>query len=409
MDPFVILWFVFFLIISWRLIAEYRKGRVYTPFFLISAAYILVLVVGAFGFEFFRGKPGPQKMQLLTVIGGSYLTFLLGLYLGSVKISLLSRLKAVYQAKVERIKSREVIVAFSALCAVAMVLYFVRAGTVPLFASDADAAKVEAMSGAGYVRIFTLALPVICLFLWYDYVAFPTTTRLLLAVVIIAFTVITSVISGSRGNSVVLIGEMVVIYTFLRKTKLPLTPALAGMFGLYFALSFLGAYRHTNGNVTIDAIIKEFSIIITARVAILDLAMAKLHDFRWGATYFADLAKLLPGQQMSTNVELKYLLFTASNMPEASGITPSILGEAYLNFSYYGMFAVMFVCGIIAKKMYLKMLSRHSREAVIFYAMLIMTMVSAVQKGIGPSLLPLFFATFWFICLAFVARERVWL
>lgn len=67
-------------------------------------------------------------------------------------------------------------------------------------------------------------------------------------------------------------------------------------------------------------------------------------NFQYGKTYFMNIEMLLPGQQMDFTLWLKEMLGLSF---AGGGVTPSIMGEFYMNFGYFGMYLGMLAFGFI--------------------------------------------------------------
>lgn len=383
------------------LIFQIRKGNIYKPIFLLSSAYVLVLVIGAFGFEYFR--QGPGKAHLLPLIGLSFIAMIAGMQVARFRLLYIQR----YYEPLQRFKSAGALLGFTMMCIVAAVLFFVRAGGPPILSSGAGEARMAAMSGSGYISIFVAALPIICLFLWYEYLTYPSARLKVTTFCLGAFTILVFSLLGSRSVTVTLVAQMVVIYAIVRRRTFPIRYALLGLVMVYLFVGALGAYRHSDGDVTSETFRGELAVVFTARVVVLDKILQHVKHRLGGETYLNDLAKLLPGQQTGTGVMLKEMLMKNNDMPDTAGITPSLLGEFFVNFGFYGTIVGMFFFGFIAQRLYQRLVFKNGRNSVIMYAVIIVTMVGSLQSGIGPRLIPLMIAMLWTSVIGIIASKKL--
>ena len=132
-------------------------------------------------------------------------------------------------------------------------------------------------------------------------------------------------------------------------------------------------------------------------------------DFFHGSRYFADLIKLLPGQQHGANVELKNKVFGANNqMHENAGVTPSIVGEAYMNFGTSGIFYVCFLLGFVLAMFYNMAITRPSFIWVSLYITIIFSFgANALSAGISVAINHIIWNWLWIFIVYFFYKVKI--
>jgi oligosaccharide repeat unit polymerase len=234
-----------------------------------------------------------------------------------------------------------------------MGLYFVKAGAIPLLAPDAENFRVEAKAGLGFWTIGSLCL---------------ISSGLLMLVlraelckrgylwVIGAFLLaeVVAIGMGFRGPVVTLALNVILVWLYLRKGKVPLKYLIFMGLAIFLMVGFVQFLRGT-GSVTADidtitrlAVWRIFSSVLNVLNNVY-LAFPERIPFLYGNSYLIDFAVLLPGPQEHFGFWLKYAL--GYDFP-GGGVTPTILGESYANFGWLGIIIVLPLLGFLFKILY---------------------------------------------------------
>lgn len=227
----------------------------------------------------------------------------------------------------------------------------------------------------------------------------------LLAIIIVIFLMIT----GYRAKTLIFIGEYISLFLFIKRRTLSFRWFIIFCFIIISFIVVIGAYRR--GSIDATSIITETGIAVAARPAMFEMITRNFNESKYfyGTRYFYDLKKLLPGSQTGANIDLKYEIFSnADKMPELAGVTPSIIGEAYMNFGPTSIFWIMFILGVFIGLVYKHMKRKPSFMLCIFYFTLVFGMTGAVQSGVGTVMVHLIYKWIWILIIGFFYEKRVY-
>ncbi len=122
--------------------------------------------------------------------------------------------------------------------------------------------------------------------------------------------------------------------------------------------------------------------------------------FQYGSTYFINLTMLRPGPDVDFTLWLKDALGISFS---GGGLTPTVVGEFYLNFGYVGIVIGMFILGIIFARID-KWVS--NGEVGFWKAFILLESASCSGGGIANVyLLPLIFGLYYWLISLFRASE----
>ena len=120
------------------------------------------------------------------------------------------------------------------------------------------------------------------------------------------------------------------------------------------------------------------------------------HPFVWGLTYVKNLFTLLPGAQLDVTLWLKEVMgFEFSG----GGVTPTLAGEAYINFGYLGLLLVPLVIGVAIVTV--ERLPRRDAGQVLVFAIIAAGIAHSIPGGLGNVLIN----TAWLAVVALAIRS----
>ncbi len=402
----VVIWYVIYLLSIIYIINRVKKGKFYEPAPIILSSYLLLISIGVILFESLRSKD--YSNLVLNIVGVGFLSLCAGLWVSqNVNINSISYNKLNY-IKIEQLKNKKIFISILALSLIAVVLLYLRFGGIPMLSGNVSEAKLKFLSGAGYLNVFFIALPLLSFSILYNALINGDVKNVYVSHLLMVLIVVLLLGSGYRAKTLIFLMSYISLLFFLRPKKIPVFLVVSLFAFLIIALGSIGAFRR--GVFDLSGVTAEIAIILTARPAILQLIVANFNEsnFFYGARYFYDFAKFLPGSQTGANVDLKYQLFAnADKMPDSAGITPSIVGEAYMNFGFSGVFIIMFLVGMILGYSYKLARMKMSYGSIVFYLTLVLGMAGAIQSGIGTKIIHFIFIWFWLFIITYLHKKYI--
>jgi oligosaccharide repeat unit polymerase len=382
-----IVWQFLFILGSVIIFTLVVRGHIFHPFVLIGGSYLLLLAFGSVFFSFFRDRPL-----------NTYAANLIGLGFFSLFIGFFAFYKFWNAPEFVRLPKKEVtneqLLYFIAILGLLSTIYmFLSYGGIPMFAANPNEAKVNFLAGNGVFNLFFKGMPVFAMALLYF--RHQMNQSLWVAHLYCIMMIIFILGAGYRSTMVISLGEYIVLYLLLKGKKLPLWSIFtAGIMVLMF-ITIIGSYRRgkTDSNGALD----ELDIILNARPVMVELISRNFteYDLQHGSLYLNDFKRILPGTQVNANVDLKFLLFqNAEAMPEIAGVTPSIIGEAYMNFGKPGVFWVPLALGMFSALLYFLFLKKGNFFWTVLFITYAFGIAGAIQSGLGLKIIHL--TQFWF-------------
>lgn len=266
---------------------------------------------------------------------------------------------------------------------VAMALYLVAIGEIPILMSESEQGRVDAAErGGGVLRVLTLfALPGCWLLVSQaTRLRVPLLTAWTVACVVV--TMLGQVATANRAPAFQLVAVSIGI-VLLISTHGRLRPrsifALAGVgVVLVLAVGLLGAVRRASefppGTPPRFELLTGQAIVSYVRVPVLNLgftmdAVPERIGWRFGYTYVQPLLTALPGKQTTFDADLKVAL---GQVFPGGGTVPGLLGEAYANFGPPGWFFVPLALGAWVMWLSRKVAAVRTPESLALYGFAIL-------------------------------------
>ena len=387
------------------IIQRVRRGYLYEPMVLVGGSYLFALVVGELLFSFFKDRTYSFLGSNYTGLGFSAL--LLGAYITHKYDFVFSRADN-HSFKFRPMNNVRLVWWLVIICILATIALFGRSGTIPILSANPAQAKMAFFSGNGMFSIFLKGIPFICIALLYDALVRPGKNKMLRLNLLTAFYIFVTILVGFRSSIVVFAIQYISVYFMFNRRPIPLWLIVFSIVGLLVFVSFIGAFRR--GGLTAADFTREVGITLVARPVAFELIL-KYYDesrFSYGARYWEDLKKLLPGAQTGANVDLKFEIFKGFvDMPDTAGITPSIIGEAYINFGHYGIMGICLLCGLLMSYVYTQTRRKPSFFNVSFLTHLSLSLVISVISGIGTILVSFLIGFFWILVLSVLYERKI--
>ncbi len=286
---------------------------------------------------------------------------------------------------------------------VAIVLYLVRIGGVPLFMSSVEQGRVEASNrGGSALRVLSLlALPGTWLL-----IAVAVSSRswrwLAASGAAVLATACLQLATANRSNAFLVVEVSVLaglLVWGIRRVTPRLLVGLAGIVAVVIvAAGLVGAYRfehspETWNNPDIKRAVQVHDYVGLTELALraylivpvqntnLTMAAVPAHlSWRLGYTYIQPLLTTMPGHQTTFDQDIKTAL---GQVYAGGGTVPSLLGESYANFGPPGWFFVPLILGFVLTWLYRCALVRNDPAWWALYAYAIIAVVNANLGGLS--------------------------
>lgn len=305
------------------------------------------------------------------------------------------------------------------LCAI-LVIYYFSVNGISLMADDVDLSRHEARKGQGYLNIFlTRGLPIAIAGL---VALYATKHRSFLTAKIVFLILVgasVQLLSSFRANIIFFVLLIWFIQTnmFLSfNIRSLLKIGIAAL--VFFAFVTIIKYRsdfQSSLNVGLSVlwgyvehrIVMEIPWVIEKQI---DLVNVK--GYQYGATYLMDLYSALPGPGDSYGDYLMAFANPSGAVTGLAALTPSMIGESYVNFGVLGVAVVSAAVPFLFKALEIRRSSVITVNELVFRTMMDLFVANAVMLGFGTLLasriIPmLVFVGFLFAIQLILGRGRV--
>lgn len=366
-----------------------------SPAFAFPIAYLTVYGVGA---VLYADRMGPRAGVFVLAIVVGFVSYLIG-------VALTWRPRQPSATAQRAGQDRRIAIVGSVLVAVGVVavtLYLLEIGGIPLFMEDVEQARVAAADrGGAPLRVTALlALPGAWLL-----VGQAAAARSLRWIAVAAGSVILvaglQILTANRAPAFLTVEVALVAYLLgagiERIRARGLTLLIGAALALVIAAGVIGGYRLgatpttwrdpqiaravASGDgvaLTTKAISNYLVVPIQNFSSVLDAVPAFI-DWRLGYTYLQPVLTVMPGRQTTFDQDLKEAL---AQDYAGGGTVPSLLGEAYANFGPVGWVIVPAAVGMLLTVLYRFARERRTIAAWTLYAWIVVHMANATIGGI---------------------------
>ena len=147
-----------------------------------------------------------------------------------------------------------------------------------------------------------------------------------------------------------------------------------------------------SADIGIDSLISAMGVSGINSNYIFDSFPDKV-PFQYGYTYWLSIKMLLPGPDIDATLWLKNVL---NLQYDGGGLTPSIIGELFINFGYIGIFIGMLILGIVCR-----LIDNYAKNKkinrCIYYILLLY-----IPRMVGSGISTFFILTVWFLIVTFI-------
>lgn len=203
--------------------------------------------------------------------------------------------------------------------------------------------KMGSRAGAGVIGII-ISFYLLGIGLLYYYVLETKKCRLTLLIFLV-FNAITILLKGSRTGVL----SLIIILILIRNGKKRFKPtSLLKLFGvLVLMIAVLGLIKDSfsSYNSTFDRLLIDNLKVNSINLNYVHNAFPRHCEFQKGSYYFINIKMLMPGPDVDSTLWLKDVIGLKF---VGGGVTPTLIGEGYLNFGLAGIVLEGFVAGVIA-------------------------------------------------------------
>lgn len=327
-------WAILFLFASWCVFCI--RKRVVNTLLVFSTFYAVLFAFGPMilyteGYSYYR------KIGIIIIM--SYLCFAIGYqYGGRGKIK-----HKPYKIFLPADKPKSVfIVSLVVFCVgiVAYSLYFIKNWRA-IFVADLDNGRVAAMTGNG-LFLWLGSLIWLSVYMLYEQRLINGKYKIS-TILTFAISAAFSILLGFRSA---LVNPILVMFFMRNKKKeIPVVKMITLAIGLFAFVGVYGAIRR-GGEALFDSLLSEFKVSSVNLNYIFE-TFPKRIKFQMGATYLLDFRSLIDDNVTGITMWLKNVLKLSFS---GGGVTPTIIGEFYINWGIVGILVGMILSGDFFKR-----------------------------------------------------------
>lgn len=260
----------------------------------------------------------------------------------------------------------------------ASIIYYLKIGFIPAFSALTPEQRIGLLQGNGYLlQLMRFGVYAAILYSLYNQ------SRFALFIFLFALAAMAGV--GFRGQVL----QFFLIYLLssyvLKSSSIKFGSLVILFFGFVFSSFSLGVLRvgAENSFGLMTRILHDFSISVYN----FDFVFSHFDDFQYGATILFNFSMFAPG----ANIDYTQWLTNSVGMNFSGGITPTIIGEGYINFGKYLLIHAVIVSLLLLFVRH-KLLNIHvcTPSLVLFYVNSSVLLARSVTGGVSNMILDIF-------------------
>lgn len=353
----------------------------------ITLFYVLYTLDVGCGIYFFWMEKVIVRYEPYLVVLGGLAMMALGYFIGQ-RNKLRVRIRLKHLRYVIPISRLTVLYASYLLSTMACIWYFLE--NFALLRGDLNNGRITAMSGNGWlfylVKLHTMIIP-----LMYEECKKRKMDKRIFTVLFF-FSCIQLLVTGFRSPAATMIVIMLIIDIY--RGKLNLRKALPIVLLLFTVLVAYGAWRNKSNLYNLYTIARSQLFVCSQNLNRVFAVFPKKVSFQYGYTYLINLIMLRPGPDLDFTLWLKDRLQVNFS---GGGVTPTILGEFYINFGYIGIYIGMLIFGFLVEKIDKWIIKG---EITFWKAYIMFLLASSCSGGIANVYLnPLIFGLYYWLII----------
>ena len=365
------------------------KKRIVNALLVFSVFYVVLFAFG----PMLLYKQGLNYYRLVgNYIIVSYLCFAIGYHYGGKKL-FKCKLSKIFQPSNNHktVFLISVIVFFAG--AIAYSIYFIKSWRY-IFIADLENGRVNAMTGNGLL-LWTGSLIWLAVYMLYEQTLlnshYKKTTYCMFAI-----STVFSILLGFRSA---LVNPILVMFFMKNKKKEISMQKMSVLAIILFA--FVGIYGaiRSGGGSSIASLINEFKVSSVNLNNILETFPSRI-DYQMGKTYLLDFLTLFDDNVQGTTSWLKTALKLSFS---GGGVTPTLIGEFYINWGLVGVLIGMTLSGGLFKR--LKQSYQNPYNSLFLSCLFLGYIRPIIRGGIANSIVTLSVYIIGYCCCQFIAKK----
>ncbi|MEX9870565.1 O-antigen polymerase [Providencia huaxiensis] len=340
------------------------------PFAIFNVFYVVFLAIGLLMNTAIRlYTPISAKMVL---IGYFFVNFFYFLYLLTEKNKNHS---SIYKDKDKDIKRKKTLsllaFIFILMGYLGSIFYYLKIGTIPLFSAQSAKERIEFVSGSGvYLQLIRIGIitSIIAIFSLTRYKLFYRLSFIFLLLSILG--------TSFRGEFLQFIILFLLILFYKKNISLNYKKIL--VFGLLIIISSFMISLIRNDITSNETIVFKIFNMFGVSIYNLNLVLDNIKTFYYGETYFFSSLSII-------GLGKEYTQWLTSLLPIKfdGGVTPTIIGDSYLNFGELYFIPILFIGMLLF--FCEKMLNKNNNNIIyiVFYCNLALYLARSTTGGIS--------------------------
>lgn len=372
-----------------------QNSNIMSPLIIFMGLYLFFLALGPLAY-FINRNTVRHDISWLIIIG--LIFFVMG-YCFASNFSSVKQTTSLFKLNYNNEQTIKIIAIILLILSLIAQISFVLSNSALLFSNVISSGRIEATSGNGLITYMSgLWSFAACLLIE----LYLKKTRIEPYIVFLIF--VSAILSLVRGfKSALLNFIFIILLMYNKRKKIKLQVVVLSIIGI---MMFIILYNYAREGKQISDLEKMIFSAITdeSYVGYINLqyvveCFPKRHDFMYGYGYIINIIMLGPGEDLDFTLTLKQILGLDFS---GGGVTPTILGEFYLNYGHFGCIIGMFVLGMFYQK-----ITKDLRNSESYYipAWLAVTLCIAIRTGIANSEVTLLLNSIVYIFICWFSRH----
>lgn len=360
------------------------------PGVLFAGLYIVLVAIGPF---LLLPQNYEYNFNALAVIGGGYICFIIGYFLVKKFPNIKIKLKEIEKIKIDRDKFLLLLISISA---VVWIIYVFK-NITSIFSENFENDRITSQAGNGaylyLIRMWMITVPL----LYEEQLKKGKVKKCFYPMAIFVFGAL--LVLGGRTPIILILLNLILCNIIVREVNTKKVIKYAAV--VIVLIAVLGSARAliSGNNSSIFSAAKSILLNGNYNLSCVFSKFPNTVNFQYGYTYLINFQMLMPGEDIDFTLWLKEQLGLKFN---GGGVTPTVIGEFYINFGYIGIFVGMICVGILCKALteYLE-----KSECKAYPIFLCLEICLAVYGGLANASIPILLYTLVYGVICFFTNK----